>query len=117
MQGLVRRGTSPNAAAVLVANRHWVDISKTHSAAVQLLKRNQRIFSGELIDALSRNGRAQLLEFKRRHPGWTVAPAQFDLTKSQRGRWRWSVVPTRVNLNKKWIEIFVPTRPFICTKD
>jgi hypothetical protein len=100
MQGLVSRGTTPNAAAVSIANKHWRDISKTPSAAVQLLKRNQRIFSGELIDVLSRNGRAQLLEFKRRNPRWNVGSTQFDLNKSQRERSRLHFAPTRVNLSK-----------------
>ena len=66
MQRLVNHGSRPNAAAVLIANQHWRDISKTRSAAVQLLKRNQRKFSAQLSDVLNRTGRAKLLEFKRR---------------------------------------------------
>lgn len=99
MQRLVSRGVRPNAAAVLTAKKHWRDISKTHPAAVQMLKRNQRKFSAQLSDVLNRTGRAELLEFKRRNPRWTVMSTEFDLNKPQMDRR--SVVPVRVNLSKK----------------
>lgn len=102
MQRLVNSGSRPNAAAVLIANQHWREISKTHPAAVQWLKRNQRQFTALLSDVLNRTGRAELLEFKRRNPHWTVGSVEFDFNESERERPRWSVVvPTRVNLSKK----------------
>ena len=99
MQRLITYDSRPNAAAVLTANRHWRDISKTHSAAVQLLKRNQRKFTAQLSDVLARTARAELLEFKRQNPSWTVGSTEFDLNKPQMDRR--SVVPVRVNLSKK----------------
>jgi hypothetical protein len=99
MQRLVSRGLRPNAAAVSIANQHWRDMSKTHTAAVQWLKRNQRKFSPRLRDVMTRTGRGELLEFKRRNPRWTVVSTEFDLNKPQMDRW--SVVPVRVNLSKK----------------